>query len=520
MIAAKLVLLLTAITCSVIAMPDRNIPAQNFAQTERVMHPNLQRANAINVNADEFETSYWQNQAQETILNKKDMTFNKNVAKNVIMFLGDGMSVATIKSARVFAGQLNGEDGEGNKLAMEYFPYSGFSKTYCANAQVADSACTATAYLRGIKANYATIGVNGQVARGDCAASLLDENRVDSIATWSQAAGKRTGIVTTTTITHASPAGTYAYTSERNWESDEVTFETDCDDIAYQLINGKTGQNFNVALGGGRSNFLPNGYADEEGVVGNRLDGRNLVDEWLSSKSERNAAYVWNRTSLLELQDDVDYLFGLFEDEHMKYYLDDVNHEEPTLEEMTEAAIKVLSKSENGYFLFVEGGKIDLAHHSNLPRKALMETVEFSKAIQKAKDLTNEEDTLIVITSDHAHSLTMSGSAARGSDILGIGIAAEDGIDYPALTYINGPGYRGEEDGQRYDFAQNDLTDKDLKYPSLVPMDSATHSGEDVGIFASGPWSHLFVGFNEQNVIPHIMAFASCVGDGYTACDE
>lgn len=245
-----------------------------------------------------------------------------------------------------------------------------------------------------------------------------------------------------------------------------MTFGNDCDDIAYQLIYGKTGQNFNVALGGGRSNFLPTGYTDEEGVVGNRLDERNLVEEWLASKSSANAAYVWNRTSLLELDEEVDYLFGLFEDEHMKYYLDDVNHEEPTLEEMTEAAIKVLSKSENGYFLFVEGGRIDQAHHSNLPRKALMEAVEFSKAIQKAKDLTNEEETLIVVTSDHAHSLTMSGSADRGFDILGIGIAAEDEINYPILNYINGPGYRAEEDGHRYNFSQNDLS----KYFNVVKL--------------------------------------------------
>ncbi|GJQ80048.1 hypothetical protein Trydic_g19336 [Trypoxylus dichotomus] len=510
----KFVLILVTLAVAALAIPDRAINTKELELDEAILHPRITKDGAIKIESGELDSNHWTNEAQQVILHRKDLSLNKNVAKNVIMFLGDGMSTPTLKAARVFVGQQNGGDGEKIKLAMEDFPFSGLSKTYCLDAQVPDSACTATAYLRGVKANYGTIGVNGHVERGDCVASLEEANRVDSIATWSQAAGKRTGIVTTTRITHASPAGAYAYTSERDWENDADTFDTDCEDIAYQFVHGKTGRNLNVALGGGRSNFLPGGFVDEEGVVGHRLDGRNLVEEWLRSKKEANATYVWKKADLLDVRDDVDYLLGLFEDEHMKYILDDVNGEEPTLEEMTEAAIKVLSKGENGYFLFVEGGKIDLAHHANLPRKSLAETAEFSKAIQKAKDLTSEEDTLIVVTSDHSHVFTVSGYGTRGSDILGIGVEASDGVHYPVLSYANGPGYRPEDNGYRYNFAQNDLSDKELLYPAMVPRDSETHGGEDVGVFASGPWAHLFTGVIEQNVIPHMMAFASCVGEG------
>lgn len=109
---------------------------------------------------------------------------------------------------------------------------------------------------------------------------------------------------------------------------------------------------------------------------------------------------------------------------------------------MTETAIRVLQQDNRGFFLFVEGGRIDMAHHDTLPHKALNETVEFSKAIQKAVDITNEEDTLIVVTSDHAHTMSFSGYAQRGSDVFGYGGVAADSELYTILSYANGPGYQ------------------------------------------------------------------------------
>lgn len=146
----------------------------------------------------------------------------------------------------------------------------------------------------------------------------------------------------------------YAHIADRDWESDYDTDDPACTDIATQLVYGETGKNLNVAMGGGRRNFIPNTIIDEEGVKGRRRDGRNLIEEWLDSKQDVQAEYVWNRTGLLEAADRSDYILGLFEDTHMKYYLEAKdNPAEPTLSEMTEAAIKVSNfffKSMHVYF--------------------------------------------------------------------------------------------------------------------------------------------------------------------------
>lgn len=119
-----------------------------------------------------------------------------------------------------------------------------FFQTYCVDRQVADSACSATAYLCGVKANYATLGVTGSVKRKDCNAMRNTTNHVLSLAHWAQDAGKASGIVTTTRITHASPGGTYAHTADRDWEADAHVVKDgwdpeQCEDIASQLVNGK-----------------------------------------------------------------------------------------------------------------------------------------------------------------------------------------------------------------------------------------------------------------------------------------
>lgn len=120
---------------------------------------------------------------------------------------------------------------------------------------MADSACTATAYLCGVKNNKGMIGVTANVRRSDCPASALDDNRPTSIMQWAQRAGKATGIVTTTRVTDASPSGAFAHIAHRNWESDAdmaklsqgKTNITLCVDIAKQLITADPGRNFKVS---------------------------------------------------------------------------------------------------------------------------------------------------------------------------------------------------------------------------------------------------------------------------------
>lgn len=292
---------------------------------------------------------------------------------------------------------------------------------------MADSACSAIAYLCGVKGNLFTQGVNGNVTKGDCAASNDRRNHVYSLLRWAQLAGKSTGIVTNTRVTHATPAAAYAHNSNRWYESDYDVHEFGgdpaiCVDVARQLIESETGHNLNVIMGGGAAKLLPNHTSDAFGKRGERLDGRNLVNEWISSKIKQNAThvYVTNRDSLLNLKHKhVQNVLGIFASQHLSYHSDRNAALEPTLTEMTEAAMNVLSTNANGYVLFVEGGLIDYAHHKTMAQKALIETHQFSAAVKWADQRTSELDTMIVVTSDHSHTMTISGNTERGQNILG-----------------------------------------------------------------------------------------------------
>lgn len=473
------------------------------------------------VNVMEASSTFWMNKAQSELNAKLNEQLNTNKAKNVIFFIGDGMGIPTVTAARMFMGK------EENKLSFEEFPTFGMAKTYCVDKQVADSACTATAYLSGVKNNYGTINVNANVERSQCEAS--EDDFVYSIAKWAQEASKATGIVTTTRITHASPAGIYANTPDRDWEYDQA-IEDVCKsfasvsfkDIAYQLVHGDVGSKLKVALGGGRRNFINTTEIDEEGQPGYRTDGINLIDDWMSEKSKvGEAGYVSHRRQLQELDfDKIDFLLGLFESDHCMFNLDIINnnlqHQEPSLTDMTVAAIKMLQKEENGFFLFVEGGKIDSAHHENLIHKALEETKEFSRAIDVARKMTNEAETLIVVSADHSHVMTYGGDPNRGNNILGLGgISNEDGLPYETLSYYNGPGARTtyiNGSSTRVDRSTQDWKNSERRASAAVPISSESHAGEDVGVWASGPWSHLFVGTYEQNNLPLLMAFSAQIG--------
>jgi len=421
-----------------------------FNRDEKLIH-SLQ-SNGAKVKRDltdhsqEQETlaSFWRNEAQKKLNAQLKKKINTNIAKNVIIFLGDGMSLSTITASRIYAGQRLKKSGEEYSLSFENFPYTALSKTYCVDKQTADSACSATAYLTGVKTNDGTVGVTAKVRKSDCQASLDKENRLTSIMQWAQKAGKSTGIVTTTRVTHASPAGTYAKTAHRDWESDfdmkNFTDTKECSDIAKQLVTESPGNKLNVIFGGGRRKFLSENII-ENGARGERLDGRDLIDEWLQHQKSATANYVSNRTELLALDySKVDHILGLFADSHLEYNLNN-DRDEPSLKEMTTAAIEILKKNDKGFVLFVEGGKIDLAHHDNMAHLALDETAEFDKAIQSAVKLTDEKDTLIVVTADHSHTMTLSGYSHRGRDILGLNteISDMDSLPYLTLSYANGP---------------------------------------------------------------------------------
>ena len=216
-------------------------------------------------------------------------------------------------------------------------------------------------------------------------------------------------------------------------------------------------------------------------------------------------------------------MLGLFDASHMDYELDraaDVAGE-PSLVELTEAAITRLSQDPDGFVLMVEAGRIDHAHHGVNAARALEETDMLDQAVAAALAMTNAEDTLVIVTADHSHTMTISGYPKRGNPILGkVDAGLEggelkglDGKPYTTLSYASGQtGCRledGEPDCTREDLSDVDTTDKDFRQPSLVPMYSETHGGDDVAIFATGPGSELVSGVMEQNEIFHVMGRAS-----------
>lgn len=481
----------------------------------------------------------WYADGKNAVAAANHLRANRHRAKNIILFVGDGMGVSTVTAARILEGQLRGETGEENQLSFETLPYVALSKTYNTNQQTPDSAGTMTAMMTGVKSKAGVIAVNQYVYRGDCASSK--GNELTTFLEQAEIAGLSTGVVTTARLTHATPAATYAHVPERNWENDhelsQEAVDNGCKDIARQLIEFPYGDGLEVAMGGGRCNFWPRKMADLEdaGKTGERDDQRNLTEEWVSNY--HNAAFVWNKAQFDAIDaGKTDHLLGLFERSHMEYNVDRPSDTggEPSLTEMTSKAIDILQKNTKGYFLMVESGRIDHAHHVGNAYRALTETIEFSNAVRAAMEKTNDQDTLIIVTADHSHVFTIAGYPTRGNPILGKVIGndsrgepessfsmADDGMPYTTVSYANGRGFAMlETGGDTHDkvpiqagrvanLTEIDTTDEGFHQEALVPHDSETHSAEDVVIYAGGSGSFLMHGVQEQNYIYHVMNEAS-----------
>lgn len=441
-------------------------------------------------------------------------------ARNVILFVGDGMSLTTVTAARILQGQLRGEPGEENLLFFETFPRTAFSKTYNTNQQTPDSAGTMTAMATGVKTFAGSIGIDQRARRRDCQSAQGRE--LVTILEVAALAGLRTGVVTTTRITHATPAALFAKAPDRGWESDRglpgPAVRAGCTDIARQMIEFDVGRGIHVIMGGGRQAFMPGDEEDPEYefLGGLRMDGRNLIDEW--RERYPGGRYVWNLEQFEEVPGKrTNRLLGLFETDHLQYEHDRENDGagEPSLAEMTGKAIEVLSRGGNGFFLMVEGGRIDHAHHANNAWRALVDTIAFDDAVRMAHEMTDPKDTLIIVTADHAHAMTLGGYAQRGNPIHGlvrqpgsdgrmsdIPALALDDQPFTALGYHDGPGYRG---GERPDFSTVNPERRSYRQEATVPMRFSTHGGEDVPVYATGPGSEIVAGVMEQNVIYHIM---------------
>ena len=485
---------------------------------------------AADVSSNQATAALYQ-QAEAQVAAKAAQTEPSGAARNVILFVGDGMGVSTMTAARILAGQRAGTDGEANLLRFEALPHTALVKTYNTDQQTPDSAGTMTAMVTGVKSRAGVLSVAQNAARGDCAAAK--DYPLTTVVELAERAGMATGVVTTARLTHATPAATYAHSAERNWEDNSALPESavaaGCSDIAAQFVDFDEGDGIDVAFGGGRRHFLPQDVS-VEGSTGRCTDGRNLVAEWQTKYP--GGAYVDDEAAFSALSAATHPVLGLFESSHMRFEADRANDVagEPSLSEMTAKAIDILQAkqagSDKGYLLVVESGRIDHAHHAGNAFNALNETVEYADAVGAALDKVNTNDTLVLVTADHSHVFTIAGYPKRGNPILGkvVGVGSDeptpaaDNMPYTTLGYTNGQGFAnlgGETNAEaiyavggetgRQSLAGIDTTMAGYHQEALIPLGAETHAGEDISVHGIGPGADLLSGVIEQNVLFHII---------------
>ncbi|PZU51093.1 MAG: alkaline phosphatase [Sphingomonas sp.] len=451
-------------------------------------------------------------------------------AKNVIIFIGDGMGISTIAAGRIYEAQKRAkeaggsypgfEGGEENLLSFEKLPNRALVKTYNTNAQVPDSAGTAAAITTGTKTRIGVLGIRPGQGPDTCKTPDQFPKTLGEIA---HERGLGLGIVTTTRITHATPAAVYSHSPSRDWEGADRNYSAEdrksgCIDIATQLVRFKGGAD--VVLGGGLAKFRPTGAG------GSRDDGRDLIAEWQQAWPTGKFVDAAAPFRALDAKSP-DKVFGLFNADHLDFNVDADRAKEPSLAELATFAVRKLQagskRSGKGYVLLVEGGRIDHGHHISNAYRALDELAEFSHAIDEVLKTIDLKDTLVLVTADHSHVFTMAGYPPRGNPILGFNRPIEGGeggsrtdangavvdqLGRPMTTlgYMNGP--LEVKSGGKTLNSTYPPTDPNFLQPKAFLTGSETHGGEDVGLFAGGPGSPLASGTIEQNSIFHIIASA------------
>ncbi|KAI7883597.1 alkaline phosphatase-like protein [Lichtheimia hyalospora FSU 10163] len=307
--------------------------------------------------------------------------------RNIIMMISDGMGPASVSFSRTFYQYIHGLPYD-HEMPLDTI-HVGQSRTRSSSTLVTDSAAGATAFSCGLKTYNGAIGVDPK--KNPCG-TVLESAKYHR--------GMRTGLVATSRITHATPASFSAHVVDRDNENA----------IAIQQIGDyRLGRSVDLMFGGGYCHFLPK--SDTRSC---RKDERNLF-------VEANDKFGWehvlsidhNRTEFDALANDASVLpvLGLFHPDHMNYEIDRDVALEPSLTEMTDKALKILSSSSSteqdeeenkGFFLMVEGSRIDMAAHSNDPVAHLHEILEYQNTIELVKRFVDEHpDTLMISTSDH-----------------------------------------------------------------------------------------------------------------------
>ncbi|MDB1086142.1 alkaline phosphatase [Streptomyces sp. ACA25] len=452
-------------------------------------------------------------------------------AKNIIFFLGDGMGAAAVTGARLLSRGMT-EGKYHGLLEMDRMQYRGMVGTSGADSIATDSANSMSAYMCGHKASVNSMGVYDS--------SEPEPDRHPWVETMAEllkrARGMRVGVVTTAEIQDATPAAVFAHTQDRE------QYAT----IMDQALGEE--RRPDVLLGGGLATMLPR---SAEGSA--RDDDRDLVAEF-EELGYRHVSTAKELEQAVSGTSAPERLLGLFHTGNLDVYLDrqqirdpDVLGEwddQPTLMQMTQAALHCLQGSENGFFLMVEGASIDKMQHPLDGTRALYDTIEFDRAIGVARQWAEgRDDTLIVATADHSHSMSIVGThdrrAAAGRQANGV----YGDAGFPTYADADGDGFPDDPDPDVQLFfgwaSHPDHTDgfrhqEVLRQPALLDEDTGravanpgrdphaelrtgnlphpethcVHTVEDVPVFASGPGAERVNGFLDNTELFFVLMHA------------
>ena len=406
--------------------------------------------------------------------------------RNVILMIADGGGPASFTMARDYLRDRHGSAA----LALDSIQV-GSVRTYSTDSRVTDSAAGATAFSTGVKTYNGAIAVDP------------DKQPLTTLLEAAEQRGMATGLIATSRVTHATPASFAAHVPDR-WQENE---------IASQMMQ----QNIDLIFGGGRRHFLPSSQK------GQREDERNLLEE----AREDGYQVVTTRRALdrsLQLP-----VLGLFSMSHMDYEVDRDTSEEPSLEAMTRRGINLLKERPEGFFLMVEGSRIDHAGHGNDPTAMLHDVLAYNQAVAEVLQFARQnERTLVVSVADHetgglslGRNLDGSGVYAWHPDVLGrvrsslpvMVSEVEEGAS-PAAVLQEYAGIDTLSNAERTLLEKRRAENQSLKFAfseiisrrALIGWTTKGHTGVDVNLYAYGPGSARFRGHHDNTYLGQVLA--------------
>ncbi|UJL45840.1 alkaline phosphatase [Virgibacillus sp. NKC19-16] len=401
--------------------------------------------------------------------------------ENIIYMIPDGFNADYATNYRMYKGE--------EAVWDEHM--KGMFTTYSADSSITDSAAAGTAMATGNKTNNGVIGLDPE------------GNELETILEASQDEGMASGLVATSTITHATPASFASHVEDRNNETA----------IAPQLLANEV----DVLLGGGKNNFLP----ESEG-------GNQESDNLIEQAEDQNYEFVETRDALLDSEIDIEdgeKLLGLFAGDALAPEMHRAETEEPSLAEMTESAIGSLEEDEDGFFLMVEGSQIDWAGHANDAAWAMQDTAAFEAAVEEAIAFAEEDgETLVVVGGDHETGgmtvgtgenpdMSTNPSVLKNVTATGDHMASElnedrSNINEVIETYTDFE--LSESEVQAIQEADNAAMaiNTVISDRALIGWTSTNHTGVDIPVYAYGPEADEFSGYLDNTDLPKIMADA------------